>query len=198
MRLVGGDPLPDQRHSLPKLQNRLSKTVLQQLGHRISSYGGLVAVGFLICARPTSVRNIRCNDIALSHNEVQIQLTTYKYGTSGSAPRIALRIPLLGPSDPIRSLFSRLRGGCSTEKRIHISRRKRTVTRIPDACCSRALDCRQCGTERHEVHSKVVAKWRHIGCIRSWSAFGNNHANLEPHFRPGSAQALPRRFNETH
>jgi hypothetical protein len=67
-----------------------------------------VAVGFLISARPASIAGLTAAAVRLTPEAVLVELTVFKYGTSGSAPRISLYIPTAGEPDPIRLLFRRL------------------------------------------------------------------------------------------
>lgn len=69
---------------------------------------GVVALGFLLCARPTSLRMLRGGDVQFRDCEVTIQMVHFKYGESGSAPRIALRIPVSPPADPVYRLLRAL------------------------------------------------------------------------------------------
>lgn len=70
---------------------------------------GMLALGFLLCSRPTALRNIQRADVQLGAAEITVQLRVFKYGESGSAPRVALRIPVSSTgNDLIASLFTRL------------------------------------------------------------------------------------------
>ena len=66
-----------------------------------------VAVGFLISARPASIDALNAAAVRLTPEAALIELTVFKYGTSGSAPRVSLHIPTAGEQDPIRRLFRR-------------------------------------------------------------------------------------------
>lgn len=69
---------------------------------------GLLALNFLICARPASVRELLATDVRIKEDVIEVQLRRFKYAETGVVPRIALRIPLTGPYDEIGQLFSRL------------------------------------------------------------------------------------------
>lgn len=68
---------------------------------------GLLAVNFLICARPGSVREILATDVRVGDAVVELQLRTFKYAETGVVPRIALRVPVSSPVD-VRVSFCRL------------------------------------------------------------------------------------------
>jgi hypothetical protein len=69
---------------------------------------GVVCLGFLLSARPASVLALTSDAVRLAPDAVNTELRVFKYGTSGFAPRVALRIPTADDSDPIRCLFRRL------------------------------------------------------------------------------------------
>lgn len=70
---------------------------------------GIIAVGFLLCARPTSIRSLRRCDVSFDLNVIKVKITQFKYGERGTSLRIALRIPYQSTrSDPIVDLIRRL------------------------------------------------------------------------------------------
>jgi hypothetical protein len=71
-------------------------------------YWGVVCLGFLLSARPASVLALTSDAVRLAPDAVYAELRVFKYGTSGFAPRVAIRIPTADESDPIRCLFRRL------------------------------------------------------------------------------------------
>lgn len=97
-------PLP-ARCALRALQSALDSRSPERL-----QYWGLMALGFLLCSRPTSVRLLECEDVDIRSDCVTLQMRQFKGGESGSIPRIAVRIPTpMNPTpDPISLLFRRL------------------------------------------------------------------------------------------
>jgi hypothetical protein len=71
-------------------------------------FWAVVCVGFLISARPASVLALSPEAVRISGAAVSLELRVFKYGESGSSPRVSLLIPTTGDDDPIRRLFLRL------------------------------------------------------------------------------------------
>lgn len=91
LRRALAGPFPRQRTSLTSLRNY-----------------SMVAITFLLCARPGSVRDLKVHDVRIGRKEVGVQLRRFKYSESGLVPLIALRIPVRGLEDPFSILFRRL------------------------------------------------------------------------------------------
>lgn len=66
---------------------------------------GLLALTFLLCARPGSTRELQAQDVDPHPEVVAVQMRRVKYAETGVVPRIAMRIPLTSLSDPIRMLL---------------------------------------------------------------------------------------------
>jgi hypothetical protein len=77
-------------------------------------YWAAVAVGFLISARPASIAGLTPDAVRLTPDAVLVELRVFKYGTSGYAPRVSIRIPTAGTSDPICRLFHLLLADTTT------------------------------------------------------------------------------------
>lgn len=72
---------------------------------------GLVALNFLLCARPATVRTMRVTDVRILPDAIDVQLRHFKYSETGLIPRLSLRIPTatgLNTADPVRILLERL------------------------------------------------------------------------------------------
>lgn len=69
----------------------------------------MLSICFPVCSRPTASRYLKRADVELSAAQITLQLRFSKYSERGSAPRVALRVPVAprGP-DLIRTLFTRL------------------------------------------------------------------------------------------
>jgi hypothetical protein len=75
-------------------------------------YWGLVALGFLLCSRPTAVCLLDRDDIDVQLHAITLQKRTFKGSETGAVPRVAIRIPIPvvpGPAhDPVYRLVTRL------------------------------------------------------------------------------------------
>jgi hypothetical protein len=75
-------------------------------------YWGLVALGFVLCSRPTAVRLLERDDIDVQLHDIAMQMRTLKDSETSTVARVAFRIPIQavpGPThDPIYRLLARL------------------------------------------------------------------------------------------
>jgi integrase len=75
-------------------------------------YWGLVALGFLLCSRPTAVRLLERDDVDVQLHAITLQMRIFKGSETGVVPRVAIRIPIPavpGPAhDPVYRLVARL------------------------------------------------------------------------------------------
>lgn len=109
---------PERSAPLPA---NLAATALQRALHSPSppmdavslttlrSYG-LLALNFLLCARPASIRELMSSDIRFNAEgtRVEVVLRRFKYGETGVVPRIPIRVPIADDVDPIATLLRRL------------------------------------------------------------------------------------------
>lgn len=71
---------------------------------------GLLALNFLLCARPASIRELMTGDVRFLAQgpRIEITLRRFKYGETGVVPRIAIRVPIVDDADPVAALLRRL------------------------------------------------------------------------------------------
>lgn len=90
---TSGAPLRSATLPAP-LAARALHITLASPSTRDLQHWGLIALGFLLCGHPTSIRNLCRLDVKLAEDDITLQMRVFKYGETGFTPRIALRIPL--------------------------------------------------------------------------------------------------------
>jgi hypothetical protein len=108
----------------------------------------------------------------------------FKYGTSGFAPRVAVRIPTPAPGDLIRLVFTRLLA-------LPCARRSDPLFRASDLALATAAGLRAVSAVAPPgaLHSPLLAQRRYLSRVRGWRSVGAHNAREQPRVYRGRAAA---------
>jgi hypothetical protein len=147
-------------------------------------YWAVVAVDFLITARPASILGLSPDSLRISSDAVYVELRVFKYGTSGFAPRVAVRIPTPAPGDLIRLVFTRLLA-------LPCARRSDPLFRASDLALATAAGLRAVSAVAPPgaLHCPLLAQRRYLSRVRGWRSVGAHNAREQPRVYRGRAAA---------
>lgn len=144
---------------------------------------GVVALGFLVFARPTSLHFLCRFHLRFAAAEFTLQLVTFKYGESGSSPQIALRIPFPATADPVSPPPPLPCSGCHHARPIPVP----SPLRISAHICRRSslrsdrTGCRLTSPRWNQVHRAVSPPRGNLRCLRSDRLTRDDHASVAPY-----------------